>query len=97
MNPDLERGALFRCRARELLDFLRQQPKPYLGSETSLAKALFIGERSIRRYLRFLQASGLIKMEYRKCLIENGSAWRNHRKILLLEDESGIPKNQIGQ
>lgn len=83
MNPDLERGVLFKYRAKELFAYLKKKTEsgPYYGTDDELAKTMFIGYRSIARYLRFLKASGQI--ETIVCATPVEGSWVNRRKIIL--------------
>ena len=88
MNRELARGATFRSRARDLKEYLREQPTPYRGTDKDLARALFIGERTIARYLRLLRGFGHIW-----CITTHGKVgedWRNCRAITL------TPKSKLG-
>ena len=64
-----------------MLQFIRAQPAPYFGTDEDLSKALFIGYRSIARYLRYLRGIGHIETVVATKPVDG--TWMNHRKILV--------------
>jgi len=74
-------GNLFRARANELLEYLQTQPTPYCGTDADLAKALYIGHRSIARYIHYLKGYGEIQVAMRSKKLDKG--WLRRRKIVL--------------
>jgi hypothetical protein len=87
-SRDYRSGWLFKHRSNQLLDYLLSQPKPYLGTQKDLAKALFIGERAITSYLNYLKKISKVIVQTRKHQIAVGR-WINHRKIVVLNIENG--------
>ena len=85
MNKDS--GPLFQARARELLEYIKSQPAPYHGTDSELARALFIGHRSIARYLHFLKGIGRIEMVTTQSVKLN-AGWVNRRKIVIKNQEA---------
>lgn len=79
-NPS---GSLFQNRAKELLEYVRKQSAPYYGTDQDLARVLFIGPRTITRYIRYLKALGYIETPVSKVGLY-GDHWLNRRKIIIV-------------
>ena len=84
-NIDAFRGSAFCESAIKLLQHLETQPSPYRGRQKDLAHALSVGERTVTRYLRFLQSYGWIEMSCSRFSSKNMNGWVNRRQITVLE------------
>ena len=72
---------LFHRRAVELLAYIKARPAPFIDTDKDLARAFFIGSRTIGRYLRYLKDTHRIGVAQHVVRADDGTIWVNRRRI----------------